>query len=407
MKKIAIIGGGIVGMATALFLKDHFDVTLFEKQKISKPQGAGIMLQPSGLFVLKALGLHEEIIDRGVIIDGFFGENSDGKIDFDISFKDHDKEIYGLGVHRGSVFYELLNAIENSNVSFEKGIEINNFFEKNNKTTLKSEYKSFDSFDIVIVANGARSLIREKFPNFHFAHESNQGAIWTKVNSMGIELPHKIHQVYNKTETMLGLMPIGYEISKKEEPKLNLFFGTSLKYINNWDQIPLAQWKNDVLAVSKDYGPYLDQITDKSQLVCAPYHDVWANKYYHNNFVFIGDAAHAMGPHLSSGTNLGLLDSYFLTLALIDHKADNKDYKEVFEKFEKSRKGQLRYYQTISRVITPYFQCEIDRSFVRRYFLKLLYKLPIIKGIMVETITGRRFSLLKRLPTKFYLQKKK
>jgi 2-polyprenyl-6-methoxyphenol hydroxylase-like FAD-dependent oxidoreductase len=399
MKKIAVIGGGIVGMATALFLKNNYNVTLFEQQKKTKPLGAGIMLQPSGLFVLKELGLHKSIIDRGVIINGFFGKNSSGKVDFDISFKKHQPEIYGLGVQRGSVFYELLKAVESSNIKFETNAKIDDFTDKNNKTTLKSSTNSYDDFDIVVVANGAKSSIRDKFPNFHFSKTSGEGAIWAKVNSIGTELPNKIQQVYNKTQTMLGLMPIGYERSKDENYKLNFFFGTSLKYINNWEHTSLDEWKNDVISISEAYTPYLDQITNKNQLVCTPYHEVVAKKYYHNNFVFIGDAAHAMGPHLSSGTNLGLLDAYFLTTELIK----NENYSQAFKEFEKKRKPQLKYYQTISRIITPYFQCEIDKSFVRKYLMKYMYKLPIIKDIMVETITGRRINLLKRLPSKYYL----
>lgn len=31
MKKIAIIGAGISGLSSAHFLKDHYDVTVFEK----------------------------------------------------------------------------------------------------------------------------------------------------------------------------------------------------------------------------------------------------------------------------------------------------------------------------------------------------------------------------------------
>lgn len=37
MKKIAIIGAGISGLSSAHFLKDHYDVTVFEKE--STPGG--------------------------------------------------------------------------------------------------------------------------------------------------------------------------------------------------------------------------------------------------------------------------------------------------------------------------------------------------------------------------------
>ena len=34
MKKIAIIGAGISGLSSAHFLKDHYDVTVFEKDVV-------------------------------------------------------------------------------------------------------------------------------------------------------------------------------------------------------------------------------------------------------------------------------------------------------------------------------------------------------------------------------------
>lgn len=401
MKKVAIVGGGIVGMSTALFLKTHFDVTLFEREEVSKPLGAGIMLQPSGLAILKKLNLHDSIIKRGVYINGFSGVNTNGKVDFDISFEKHNSRIYGLGVQRGSVFYELLQAVNDSNIKFITGADIINYSEKCKLVTLKSAKDSFGEFDFVVVANGAKSLIRNKFSNFYFAKQSGQAAIWTKVNPIGIELPNRIQQVYNKTYSMLGLMPIGYEKSKEEEYKMSFFFGTSLNYVSNWQNISLEKWKKHVLDVSQDYKPFLDQIDDKEQLVCAPYCDVCAKRYSQGSFVFIGDAAHAMGPHLSSGTNLGLLDAYILSQELI--RSD--DYVEAFQSFEKQRRSQLKYYQTVSRIITPYFQSEFDRSFVRSHLMKYMYKLPILKNVMVETITGKRLNLFNQIPDELYLSK--
>ena len=56
-KKVAVIGGGVVGMAAALFLQENYTVTLFEREREPKPLGAGIMLQPSGLAILDKLGV--------------------------------------------------------------------------------------------------------------------------------------------------------------------------------------------------------------------------------------------------------------------------------------------------------------------------------------------------------------
>ncbi len=122
-KNVAIIGGGVVGLAAALFLKDNFQVTIFEREEAPKPIGAGIMLQPSGISILDKLGLAKPILQRGQKITGFFGENNNGKVDFDIDFKGFN--VYGYGVQRGSIYFELLKAVKNSGITLQFGKEIN------------------------------------------------------------------------------------------------------------------------------------------------------------------------------------------------------------------------------------------------------------------------------------------
>ncbi len=40
---IAVVGGGPAGMTAAIFLKNcGFNITIFEREKIAKPIGAGI-----------------------------------------------------------------------------------------------------------------------------------------------------------------------------------------------------------------------------------------------------------------------------------------------------------------------------------------------------------------------------
>ena len=57
-KRVAIIGSGTAGAATALYLsRDGHEVTLFEKVELPSAVGAGVMLQPSGMRVLQELGL--------------------------------------------------------------------------------------------------------------------------------------------------------------------------------------------------------------------------------------------------------------------------------------------------------------------------------------------------------------
>lgn len=57
INKIAIIGAGTAGLATAiLFARQEIQVTLFEKAEQLQPVGAGLLLQPAGLAVFEHLG---------------------------------------------------------------------------------------------------------------------------------------------------------------------------------------------------------------------------------------------------------------------------------------------------------------------------------------------------------------
>ena len=64
--RIGIVGCGIGGMAAAIALaREGHGVTLFERFDAPAPVGAGLLLQPSGLQALGALGLRDEVEARG------------------------------------------------------------------------------------------------------------------------------------------------------------------------------------------------------------------------------------------------------------------------------------------------------------------------------------------------------
>jgi 2-polyprenyl-6-methoxyphenol hydroxylase-like FAD-dependent oxidoreductase len=72
MKRIAIVGGGIAGLATAIFLRRRgVEVAVYERAPAFAPVGAGILLSPNALAVLDAIGLSEGALAAGVPLEEF------------------------------------------------------------------------------------------------------------------------------------------------------------------------------------------------------------------------------------------------------------------------------------------------------------------------------------------------
>src|ERR1700760_2986989 len=79
-RKALIIGAGIAGPATALFLKRiGYDAAVYEGWPYSTGIGGGLQIAPNGMHVLAELGLATDIISGGEIADGFDFYSRKGK----------------------------------------------------------------------------------------------------------------------------------------------------------------------------------------------------------------------------------------------------------------------------------------------------------------------------------------
>ena len=71
-EEIAIIGGGIAGLTTAIALqKIGKQPIVFESAEKIKAIGAGLGLAANALQAFKRLGILDEVIDRGRILPSF------------------------------------------------------------------------------------------------------------------------------------------------------------------------------------------------------------------------------------------------------------------------------------------------------------------------------------------------
>ena len=71
-RKALIIGGGIAGPTTAIFLKQAgIDAEVFEAWPYATGIGGGLQIAPNGMHVLSEMGLADELVRRGSIAESF------------------------------------------------------------------------------------------------------------------------------------------------------------------------------------------------------------------------------------------------------------------------------------------------------------------------------------------------
>src|SRR3954464_3770134 len=111
--RVAVVGCGIGGPAAALFFSPAGNsVVVFERAEQLGPKGAGILIAPTGQFVLEKLGLLKEALDHGSRVQRLEGHTMRGRKIMDIRYRLLSTGLFGLGIHRGALFSILHEAMK-------------------------------------------------------------------------------------------------------------------------------------------------------------------------------------------------------------------------------------------------------------------------------------------------------
>ena len=399
---IAIIGTGSAGASAALYLKRQgHQVIVFEREKEPKPVGAGVMLQPTGLTCLNDFDLAENALKLGTPIHAMVGKNTDQKNIIDFTF-DPSRKLFGLGIHRSGLYFLLFNQLKKENIEVHLSTEICEIQGESKKTIYDTEGRKYENFDLVIVANGARSSLRKNLPIVKVERVQKFGALWSKIPFNNSRFNNKIIQYYEGSKKMVGFMPIG-KPSLDQQEYVNFFWSINLNDVDNWaNNTSLEEWKSEILKLAPDYADVLENLVSKDDVMVAPYMDVELSPSYYKNIVFIGDAAHPMSPQLSQGASFAMLDAKFLSDCLAKHSSIEK----ALNKYHHKRSKQVYFYQKVSRAITPLFQSDKESSWLRDTFFDKFCKVYPTNKIIKGTILGYRESIFDNLNPKYYVASK-
>lgn len=384
--RIAVIGAGTAGAASAIFLaRAGHQVSLFERVAQPAAVGAGILLQPTGLAVLDSLGLLHQVLGHGARIGALFGTNPKGRHVLDVRYSDWNAQSFGLGLHRGALFTILWNALHSAGVEVSTGVSVDHLAQTTDEASLFEAGRKLGSYDCVVLADGTRSELRASLAIRQRVDPYPWGALWAMVPDDGM-YPGLLRQWFRGSTQMLGLMPTGHAYGSTTAPLLSLFWSLPSNALAQWQASGLQAWKKTLLELAP-IEKVLEHITDASQLSFASYSDVQMRKWHHQRVVCIGDCAHATSPQLGQGANLALIDARELARSL----ADAADVPNALAQYSQRRRDHVRYYQRSSRWLTPFFQSHSRLAgSLRDIFLGPLCRAPYLRRQMAQTLSGTK-----------------
>jgi 2-polyprenyl-6-methoxyphenol hydroxylase-like FAD-dependent oxidoreductase len=387
--EIAVCGAGPAGLAAALLLhRAGHRITLFERFDTPQPLGSGLILQPTGLTVLHALGLLDDIIERGSRIHRLVGADaSSGRTVLDVRYAANRRSSrFGLAVHRAALFGVLHRAVTAAGIAIETSCEITGLEQgASGARLLMEEGRHAGPFDLVVDALGARSKLRGICEGAREAVELHYGAFWASLDWVGEGfVPDALSQRYRRANVMIGVMPIG-SIEPGDRQKAAFFWSLKPATADAVRAAGLDRWKAEVEALWPQTRAYLDQIETFDQLALARYGHHTLARPASRRLAVIGDAAHSTSPQLGQGANMALLDAVALAHAL----ATAPDTETALSAYCRARRLHVRLFQALSLALTPFYQSDSRfLPFLRDTLVATVAKVPPAPAIMASMVAG-------------------
>jgi 2-polyprenyl-6-methoxyphenol hydroxylase-like FAD-dependent oxidoreductase len=351
MGKVAIIGAGVSGLSMANYLeKNNIDYHLYERRTQNDLKGHGFILPKEGIEFLSNIINIDDLYEKGSFLKKYIHYSQSGEI---ISEKDLDDVFV---VSRSALIEILANGVPKNKISYQSTVTLNGFSDGKADITL-DENNSLEA-DIVIASDGSRSRIRRTI----FQDETMKAVLENEVVNIieNEELASKIESNFLKFHHENGGLTFG--VLKLSSSKILWYcqFDITKFFINeDYTSDCIRQFMLDNFG---DWNPLVSSIIEGSSYENAHIWRVYEleklNPFYHENVVFIGDAAHPLIPFTSQGVTSALKDSFTLTNLLVE----GKDLQETFKTYENERRPEIDIHINNGRALLEQFLLPLNEQ---------------------------------------------
>lgn len=350
-RKALIIGAGIAGPVTAIFLKKAgIDAEVYEAWPYSSGIGGGLQIAPNGMHVLAELGLAAEMIRRGSIAESFdFYSQAGRRLG---SINRNMQARFGqpaVNMCRASLNEVLVDKAwcANAELHFEKRLLS---IEDRADQPIVVHFTDGTSAegDFVIGADGVHSAVRQHvIPDGPRPFDTGLIGFGGFVPRSLIE-GTSIGQCVETTFGQSGFFGYGFCSSEPDDGAMwwstQPSHGVDAATFRAMDQAALRQHLRDFHAGWHDpIAAIIDAaenivVTDTLDVATLP---TWSRK----RTLLIGDAAHATSPHAGQGASLALEDAMRLGRLM----RDGQELGLAFQNFEHERRPRAEKIVAVAR----------------------------------------------------------
>jgi 6-hydroxynicotinate 3-monooxygenase len=345
--KVAIIGAGMGGLATASALRRvGIDVTVYEQASQFTRLGAGIQIGCNAMKVLRGLGLEQRMRSQSFYPRSW--NNRDwrtGEVKFDMIFGESAEQKFGapyLLAHRGDLHEALASAVPDECVRL--GHRLVGLDETDDGVRLTFANGSAAVADAVVGADGVHSIVRNILFGESPVYFTGRIAYRTTYPAalLGSEKIDDCTKWWGEDRHIV----IYYVKPDRSE----VYFVTSQPdpefRIESWSA------KGDVKELRASFAGF-DRQVERVLAACPDVHK-WAimdrdalPRWAEGNVTLLGDACHPMTPYMAQGAAMAIEDAAVLSRCLDGVGRDG--VAEAFRRFEATRKERTTRVQETSR----------------------------------------------------------
>jgi 2-polyprenyl-6-methoxyphenol hydroxylase-like FAD-dependent oxidoreductase len=290
MVRIAIIGGGIGGLTTALALRQFgFEPEVFEQAPALLDVGAAIAIWPNAMRVLERLNIAEQIVAKAGVIKQISWLDQNGLLINHVSIPQ------AFALHRADLQSTLLHALPQASVKL--GNTLINHTQRSDKVIATFANGHSTEADFLIGADGIHSSVRSQFLND--GDPIYRGyTVWRGISPTipGSLPPATASEIHGRGKRF-GIGPVG------------------LGRLGWWASANAATTDNPARLFADWYRPVLQLIeaTPPSSILKTSAFDRPANRSWGSGrMTLLGDAIHPTTPNLGQGGCLAMEDAIVL-----------------------------------------------------------------------------------------------